>query len=300
MSKRLWILLGLLALAATLLFLRIPFPRSYAGYTIENAGHVPLFALVTIGVILVLRDDFKIGGARLYISALLIGAAGGFFSEVFQRVMHRDPSWEDVFSDSVGVVLTICGFVLFSRARTAGAVRALAALVALACLVYYTTPIVRMVHAYAHRNGEFPVLADFNAPIEIDWTVGYGAEQRIENHVLVVRFTSDRWPGVSFHEPVPDWRSYNRLLIDVENPDPQPLALVVRVHDLHHNYTFIDRFNREFTLASGERRTIAILLDDILHGPRKRLMDMAQISDVTLFRGVPGAHSMIVHSLRLE
>lgn len=301
MSKRLWLLLGLMALAAALLFMRLPTARSYSDAVIENAGHMPLFALVTFGVLLVLRHDLRIGGMRLHGFALLIGLAGGFLSEVIQRPMHRDASWEDVASDSIGVLFALGVFALFDRReRPGGFARAVAAAVALGCLVYYVSPIVRMVHAYVHRNGEFPVLADFNSDIEIDWTVGYGAEQRIENGVLVVRFSEERWPGVSFHEPVPDWRSYRKLLIDVENPDAQALALVVRVHDLHHDYTYIDRFNREYTLAPGERRTIEILLDDILHGPRKRLMDMAQISDVTLFRGVPGAHSMIVHSLRLE
>jgi hypothetical protein len=118
---------------------------------------------------------------------------------------------------------------------------------------------------------------------------------------LEVELGADEFPGVAFHEPVPDWRGYRTLIIDVANPAAEPLDLVVRVHDRYHNRTFNDRFNRNYPLAAGERRTLRISLEDIRHGPRQRLMDMAHISDITLFRGgYTGSRQMRVYSLRLE
>jgi hypothetical protein len=64
---------------------------------------------------------------------------------------------------------------------------------------------------------------------------------------------------------------------------------------------FNDRFNRNFELAAKERRNLRILVDDIRHGPRERLMDMAHISDITLFKArVQGSDRLRVYSLRLE
>ena len=81
----------------------------------------------------------------------------------------------------------------------------------------------------------------------------------------------------------------------------EPLDLGIRVHDRKHNRQFNDRYNRHFTLAAGERRTLRIPLEDIRHGPRTRLMDMQQISDITLFRGKPaGSRRLEVYGMRLE
>ena len=91
------------------------------------------------------------------------------------------------------------------------------------------------------------------------------------------------------------------LIIDVANPAGEPLTLGVRVHDRRHKHTYNDRFNRRYEMAAGERRTLRIALEDIRKGPRQRLMDMAHISDITLFRGGhTGSRHLRVYSLRLE
>jgi hypothetical protein len=162
-------------------------------------------------------------------------------------------------------------------------------------------PVVRMARAYVHRNGQFPVLADFHSRLELYWTVSIGVKRGIVGDVLNVEFGSEEFPGVSFHEPVPDWRRYKTLLIDVKNPDAGPLELVVRVHDRMHTRAFNDRFNKSFQLAGGERRTLRIPLEDIRRGPRYRLMDMAHISDITLFKGAPaGSRTLHIYTLKLE
>jgi hypothetical protein len=116
-----------------------------------------------------------------------------------------------------------------------------------------------------------------------------------------VEFVAGQTPGIGFYEPVRDWQSHRWLVLDVENPADQPLNLGVRVHDEHHNRQFHDRFNRRFPLGAGERKTLRVSLDDVRHAPRNRLMDMAQISNITLFRGsATGSRRLRVHSMRLE
>jgi hypothetical protein len=263
---------------------------------------MPLFLIATLAVLVVLRHDFRIEGARLYALSGLIGVGAGFLSEVIQRPLQRDGSWEDVFIDAVGVVCALALFALFDRRSGIGrATRIFASLVALACSVTYLEPIVSMTRAYLHRNGQFPVLANFSSSTELYWVVGYGVNRDLVRGALDVYFDAEPFPGVSLHEPMPDWRGFKTLIIDVENPEVEPLDLGVRVHDRRHGKTYFDRFNRHFELAPTERRQLRISIDDIQRAPRERLMDMGHISDITLFRGATtGSRRVRIYSLRLE
>jgi VanZ family protein len=301
-SRRLLYLILLLLVAGLLLFVPMPIMPTYASRTIENAGHTPLFFLLTMGLLFVLRDDRRFGGVRLYAVAGLIGASAGFLSEVIQRPLARDASWEDVGADAIGVLLALATYAMFEKHSPLRRWHRFAAfVVAISCVAIFLTPLVRMARAYVHRNGQFPVLADFHSRIELYWTLSVGVNREIVDDSLEVQFGAEEFPGVAFHEPVPDWRGYKILAIDVENPDAEPLKLVVRVHDRRHNRMFNDRFNRNFTLAAAERRILRIPLEDIRKGPRDRLMDMAHISDITLFKGTSGGSLRLrIHSLRLE
>ena len=289
-------------LAAVLLFVPLPIPPTYAGRTVENAGHAPLFFFLTLGVIFAMRDHPRFPGVRVYALAGLIGAGAGFLSELMQKPLSRDASWEDVVADAIGVVCALASYALFDRRSKLRPWHRLAAFaIAVSCIAIFIMPIVRMTRAYVHRNGQFPVLADFHSRIELYWTLSIGVNREIVDNALEVELVADEFPGVAFHEPVPDWRRYRILVIDLENPEGMQLNLGVRVHDRHHNRAFNDRFNRRFELEPFERRTLRIPLEDIRHGPRQRLMDMAHISDITLFRGGPtGSRRLRVYSLRLE
>jgi len=289
-------------IAGLLLFVPMPFTPTYATRTIENAGHTPLFFLVTLGLMFALRDDPRFGGIRLYAVAGLVGAGAGFLSEVIQRPLARDASWEDVGADALGVVLALAMYVFFERRSPLRRWhRFVALVVAISCVAIFVAPIVRMTRAYVHRNGQFPVLADFHSRIELYWTLSVGVHREIVDDALEVEFGGEEFPGVAFHEPVPDWRRFKTLVIDVENPAGEPLRLVVRVHDRRHINTFNDRFNRRFTLSAAERRTLRIPLEDIRNAPKGRFMDMAHISDITLFKGASGGSPKLrIHSLRLE
>jgi VanZ family protein len=298
------LLFSLLIVASVLLFVQLPIPPTYAGRTIENAGHVPLFFLVTLSVLFVLRDDSRFAGARLYLVAGLAGIGTGFISEVIQRPLRRDASWEDVMADALGAICAVAVYALFDRRSALKRWhRAVMLGVAVTCIAIYLAPIATMTRAYLHRNAQFPVLADFHSRIELYWSMSIGVQREIDDDTMKVQFIADSFPGISFHEPVPDWNGYRTLVIDVENPAAEPLDLGVRVHDRHHrrHQGFNDRFNRHFDLAAGERRTLRISVDDILHGPRTRLMDMQQISDITLFRGEKAvSRELRIHAMRLE
>lgn len=300
-------LLLLLIVAGALLFMRLPTVPTYAGRTIENAGHMPLFFLITLAVIYVLREwrPFASGryhGAWLYVMAGLAGVGAGFMSEVIQRPLKRDASWEDVFADTVGVLCALAVYALFDgAARFRRSRRVVAVAVVATCATIYLTPIVNMSRAYLHRNAQFPVLADFHSPVELFWTVSLGVRREIVDGALRVDFVADEFPGLSFHEPVPDWRAYKSLLIDLDNPGSEPLTLGVRVHEIGHGREYSDRFNRHFEIAPGERRVLRIAIEDIRNGPRSGPMNLQRVSDITLFRGEnSGSRQLRLYDMRLE
>ena len=65
MSRRLLLLIAFIIVAAALLFVPLPIPPTYAGRTIENAGHTPLFLVGTLFIISILRHDFHVQAPRL-------------------------------------------------------------------------------------------------------------------------------------------------------------------------------------------------------------------------------------------
>jgi VanZ family protein len=301
-SRRSSYLLLLFVVAALLLFVPLPIPPTYAGRTIENAGHTPLFFIVTLAAVFMLRDRPRFAGWRLYLAAGAIGIGLGLLSEVVQRPLARDASWEDVGADAIGAIWALAAYALFDRfAGIRRWHRVIALAVVASCLLVYLSPIYTMTRAYLHRNGQFPVLASFHSRTELYWTLSIGVYREIVNDALEVIFVARETPGIGFHEPVPDWTGFGWLVLDVENPANEPLKLGVRVHDKSHNWQYHDRFNREFDLAAGERRSIRISLDDIRRGPRKRPMDMTRISNISLFRGATtGSRHLRIHTIRLE
>lgn len=300
-------LLLLLIVAGALLFMRLPVVPTYAGRTIENAGHMPLFFLITLAVLHVLREwrPFKNGrlpSVWLYVIAGLAGAGAGFLSEVIQRPLKRDASWEDVYADAIGALCALAVYALFDRAVAFRRWRRLVAgIVVLVCATIYLTPIVNMARAYVHRNSQFPVLADFHSPVELFWTVSFGVRREIVDGALDIDFVADEFPGLSFHEPVPDWHAYQTLIIDLANPAEESLTLGIRVHEIGHGREYADRYNRHFEIAAGERKVLRIAIEDIRNGPRNHPMNMERVSDITLFRiKNSGSRKLRLYGMRLE
>ena len=162
-------------------------------------------------MLFVLRDDPRIRrvcGFTRY--AGLIGAGAGFLSEVIQKPLRRDASWEDVVADAVGVV---CALAVYAAVR-----RAATRLTPLAsCRSRWWSRSAASRYTWRRLLGwrapmciatpSFRCSANFHSRIELYWIVGYRRQARRSST------TRSRWnscdevfPGVSFHEPVPDWR----------------------------------------------------------------------------------------------
>ena len=124
-----------------------------------------------------------------------------------------------------------------------------------------------MGRAYVHRNGQFPVLANFKSGVELYWIVGHGIKREIRDDALEVEFDAEHFPGVSFHEPVPDWRKIQALIVDVENPDDPP-AEARSAHARQRTWAGIQRpLQPQVRTGAEERRKLRIPVEEIRHGP---------------------------------
>jgi hypothetical protein len=292
----------LLPLIGALLLVDWRFPPTEWWRAIENFGHVPMFAVLT-GVLFALGRAIRpLTPRRNYIyagaAALFLGAA----TEVAQLYVGRDASWGDLSSDvlGIGIALAICALV-DGRMRFLAVMRFGLLVVAVGMTSYAALPVIEMLRAYAHRNAQFPVLAQFEDERELFWTRSVGSRRTIKNGSMHVELRGEPYPGVSWFEPVPDWRGYRWLVLEISNPNDSALEITVRVHDSAHSWEFADRFNQPFVFAPQERRTLRIDLEDVRHAPLGRAMDMEMISDVSIFRSGPkGPAAIVIHALRLE
>jgi hypothetical protein len=292
----------LLLLIGALLLVDWRFPPTAWWRVIEDFGHVPMFAVLTVALFVFLRSAMPLRPARSLVFAAVIALLLGGATEIAQLYVGRDASWGDLLRDAlgVGIAVVLC-MSLDEQLRMRGMQRLALLAIAMSMLGYAVLPVVEMVHAYAYRNAQFPMLASFGNPIELYWVRSLGSRRLLAGDAMRVEFTSEPYPGVSWHEPVPDWHDYRSLVAEVSNPNDLPVEITVRVHDSAHNWEFVDRFNKAFLLAPNERRVLRIDLEDVRRAPAGRAMDMRRISDVSIFRSGPkGPAAVLIHALRLE
>ena len=100
-----------------------------------------------------------------------------------------------------------------------------------------------------------------------------------------VELLHGRWPGLTIDHVYPDWRSYSKLIFDLEVEGDRPIIVTIRVHDRQHargDELYDDRYNREFRLEPG-RNIIEIRIDEITTSPTDRTMDGNAIKSLAIF-----------------
>lgn len=240
-----------LALATTLAVVlvgRIPIDARWAA-DLSNAAHGPAFAVVTLILLALLRRRVPARPVRVlrdYALAISGSVALGAVIEILQFLTARDASFADLWRDALGA-FAAAGFCaafdphlrVLRRPRT---VRACGLTVGLACTMLLITPLAMTAAAYLQRNQRFPVLVDFNAPVSAYFTGAYGdvivgrralpTAMRRDDGVVVglhARATSDKWWSLAVWEPIRDWRSYDRVSVELANPTREKLSIRVRI-----------------------------------------------------------------------
>lgn len=294
-------LLASVAIVAAGLFLHLS-PLGGAGIRdVTDVGHVLGFA--ALGYVLLRGLSSRRGTAagapalRTYVLAAGLAVGFGLLAEGLQISFHRDASWGDVGRDACGVAAALlAGYA--GRLPRAG--RAAALLAAVLIVVGTTFGPARRVAARIAIQRRFPVLADFDSPLDLVLVKTYSADISevpappswgVPGQVALVR-TPGRtsYEAVSFLGLPRDWSAYTALTFRVAAAQPESLRLVVSINDAAQESRFPDRFLRRFKTDSTPR-TIRIPLDDLRGGRDGKPMDLTRIADVTFIvtRRAPSA-----------
>ena len=303
-SRRLlrWTVVGVLL---ALILYAPGLPASQWAYVISNAAHGVVFAFIAPIVAVELMVAGRSRGRPYvvdYLAALATALLFGGTTELLQIPLARDASVYDLANDMFGAWLGLACLAFFDR-RLRLAVRISAPVSAVIPVAILAAPIVACAVAYAERDAAFPAIADFRhsnlyfidgvaaelevGPLPDAWSPSQSRSESASNadsdRTLRVEFEMAQWSGVDLREPVPDWRGYRELALDLTNPNDSTLEVNLRVHDALHNFTFGDRFNTTLQLDPGSRAVFRVPLTAIAKAPESRAMDMSRIADLMLF-----------------
>jgi len=268
-----------------------------------NVGHAPLYGLVALVILrLLLWDGDRRGITRIkfYLLALVLTVVAGVLAELLQKLNHGDPEVEDVVRDAVGAAAFLLAFGAFDRRlieRRIAISRGIMIALAAALLAASSFPLAAISADLLRRDRAFPRICAFEASWESAFVFAQEADmQRIPppdgwrprpaDRVARIAFRPGDYPGLVVRKPHPNWTGFKELVFDVYSELPQPVDLVLSIHDIGHDHDYWDRFNRELTIEPGPHR-LSIPLRDIQMAPRGRQLDLSRICGLVLFADHP-------------
>lgn len=302
---------------------------------VMDAAHGPVFGGIAVVLLLMHAPCADTGrrGWDAYLAAFLWTLVLGVASEIAQHFMpDRSVSLRDVLHDAAGAALGLSLVAIFERhrlpvrrddaagegARPSGtparpdATGAWLAVLALASVTLLAWPVIQCARTYAERAAALPVLVPLPGraehrfvrvheatPARVAWPARW-QRPGDEGEVLALRFARGSSPALELHEPAPDWRGFDVLAVDVANPGPEPLAFVLRISDLHHDWTHVDRLNLPVSFPPQARTTLRLSLAELRKAPQVREMDLGAIANVMLYSAGPQAGEEVFVALRLE
>jgi len=274
-----------------------------------NLGHIFLFALLTYLLLnlwgRITKKPFLRQCFWIFFVTLCLGTA----IELVQfGLSGRSPDFGDIIRNFAGALFTLA-FLATSRStlskRSLRLLQGIAIFTLLLAFVPFTIALTDEIIA----RGQFPILADFETPFEMDrWTgsARIAADREIARHgkaSLVIPLTTAQYSGAGLKYFPGDWSEYNLLRFSVFNPSSVSIKIVCRVHDSLHfekGGKYEDRFNRNFLIDRGWN-DIGIPLEDIAKAPKNRPMEMGRIQGFGIFAvRLPTPQTINIDYLRLE
>jgi hypothetical protein len=267
-----------------------------------DAGHVPLFGLLSLAALRLMRARFPtLAPSRAWWTSFGLMLVTGVATELLQVFQsNRDASVGDLARDAAGAGAFLLGAAVFPRVAGGSSwavtprARRIAVAVSALLLLVSGFELAHAVAILAARRASLPTLYALDGSWWERHLVRPGAStltpharprQLPEGFVEPLARLDLKpalYPGVSLDEPYPDWRAYHRLAFTVVSDLDAPLKLTIRVHDAAHDQRYADRFNRTLTIAPGVNR-IVIPLDDIRTAPDRREMDLSRIRGIVIF-----------------
>jgi VanZ family protein len=320
-GARLWIwALVAAALLSVLAFGNAP-AKTMLWDAVFDAGHVPLFGLLSLAVLRMLRAHVPgVAPRHAWFAAFAITAAIGIVTELLQNFQpNREPSFADFARDLAGAATVLLTAAVVSpvsggpswlvRRRD----KRVALGVALVILLASGAQVAAALGVVAARWSALPMLYAFDGSWSERGRVTTADHSTLTPRARPARVPSDfaeplarldmtasTYPGIRLSEPYPDWRDYRELAFTVVSDLDVPQTIVIRIDDMLHDQRSEDRFNRALRIAPGVNHVV-IALDDVRTAPDRREMDMSRIRGIIIFAYQPPAPTHVfLGPLRLQ
>jgi VanZ family protein len=287
-NKILWLAL---AVGSILLFAGGPdyfSPRSFK--SIWDLGHIVFFSIFTHLALLNRSANDTISFSRQYVPLFFIVLLLGVLIEVLQAGSARLSDPADVTRDLIGCLVTLSLWADFEEEIPESRLKGLQMASIIWVAVALFAPVKAMIDEQVAQN-QFPVLADFETPLEIDrWTGDstFCIDHQVYFHgksSLKVILNTSLYSGVNLKYFPQDWSGCYELQLSIFNPDAASIQLTCRIHDRRHtegSQDYDDRFNRHYSLAQGWN-LIRIRLDEVARAPTQRQLDLRQVRGLAIF-----------------
>ena len=266
---------------------------------LHSAAHFPVFGLfaAVVFALLHMHSRGRLGRTPwIYLATFLVMVVVSLLAEGLQMQLdNRHGSLRDVGVNLLGTTAAL-SLLALREPGIGRMVRPLSWLVAIACAAIVAAPVVTLGAAYAKRALDFPVLARFNHSLDMLHIEGTGVRfartslpdglaEPGEPPSLCVEFRWGPYPGITFPDPVRNWEGYRELQLNLSNPQPQPVLLVLRIDDAAHDGRHHDRLNHVIELPGETRQTVSIPMPVIRDAPDTREMQLDRIRKIIIFSG---------------
>lgn len=253
---------------------------------LRNAGHLPLFGLLSLALVMGLQHTRR---PFLYTAATC--AAIAVVAEFSQLFSGGEVDWRDACRDAIGAALFLSAYWLLQRRPRGSGATLLAVSLMLASLL----PAAYWASQWWLRDSASPCLlaANWNwTPALVKPLHAALAKTDDADALLEMRLEQASFAGLVLTDPITDWSGYQFLSFSAFAADGIPGELTLRVHDRAHTHEYADRFNRTWLLDTAPAR-FRISLDEIRQAPAGRTMDLREISELRLFRRAASADQRI-------
>lgn len=262
-----------------------------------DLGHIAFFAIL----LMLVQRRHPLDSVTAWLTVTLVVFVVGGAIEYLQTKVGRDGNWGDVLGNLTGAWLGLFWFQRATRlvwlGRIAASVLLIAPLLVVGQLALLQYQVAR----------EFPVISGFENPGDItrwDGDLEISSEFVTQGQgSLKVNLGTQRYAKAALRKFFGDWRHHRQLAFDIYNPDAEPLAMTLRVHDAQHErgrHLHVDRFNTRLMVEPGWNY-YRFELKAIENSPRQRKMDMQLIRGVEIYAvRLPRPRVIYLDNLRLE
>ena len=276
---------------------------------IADAGHLPLFAVITWSALAILHrveKKFTISHRTLFLFILL----AILLTEFIQSFVGRSASLADTLFGALGAGLAIFNYNLLitKRASRAQLLKGLLLTLFVACIPLF--PIAHAIQVYQHGKKMFPVIGNFENRLELKlWhPYAFGTAAPVSAQInndkksagqfaLSLILPKADYAGVSYYWQQYTSEKYSSLLIDIYNP-AHKFVVHVRLDDKTAP-DYDDRYTEQFIITPGWH-TIVVPLDR-LFTPNGRRLSSDKLRKLLIFLDAASLpHALFIDNIRLE